>query len=120
MTWFAQKTQHKYTPVVQRLVLSAAAKKKDGKGKGKAKGSGSGSGAARDWEAEGDWDATIPRATPVLLCCRFAGEPYVYCGRLGLVDFEPARRPMRFVWRLDDANAPAMRDSEDWASLLHG
>lgn len=39
----------------------------------------------------------------VLLFCRLPNEPYVFCGRLGYVDHWPDERPVRFLWRLHDA-----------------
>lgn len=39
----------------------------------------------------------------VLLFCRLPNEPYVFCGRLGYADHWPGERPVRFLWRLHDA-----------------
>ena len=39
----------------------------------------------------------------VLLFCRLANEPYVFCGRLQCEKYWPTERPMRFTWRLLDA-----------------
>lgn len=40
----------------------------------------------------------------VLLFCRLVGEPYVYCGKLRCLSFDPSRKPMRFVWELTDSD----------------
>lgn len=38
----------------------------------------------------------------VLLFCRKPGEPYVYLGRLEVVDCDVRKLPIKFVWRLKD------------------
>ena len=40
----------------------------------------------------------------VLLFCRLPNEPYVFCGRLGYSKHSAGERPIRFVWRLLDAD----------------
>lgn len=45
--------------------------------------------------------------TTVLLFCRLTGkqsQPYVYCGQLACIAFDPTASPLRFKWRLKDAS----------------
>jgi len=54
--------------------------------------------------------------TPVLLFCRDEGCGYVFCGELAYLGHEPARIPIRFVWKLDDYEA--IKDAPAFASLV--
>ena len=79
ITWFAQPRQWEGTPVVQRLINCTGG------------------------EVIDDGGATIElEPTPVLLFCRNEGQGYVYCGELGYEGHDPARIPVRFVWKLLD------------------
>jgi hypothetical protein len=79
ITWFAQPRQWEGTPVVQRMINCAGGEVTD---------------------EDGTMIALEP--TPVLLFCRNEGEGYVYCGELAYQGHEPARIPIRFVWKLLD------------------
>jgi len=46
-----------------------------------------------------------PAAVPVVLCIRAEGCPYVYCGRVRAAAVDAAHRPLKVVWRLEDAAA---------------
>ena len=54
----------------------------------------------------------------VLLFCRLPGEPYVCCGRLAYVSHVPRRQPLKFVWRLEDAEG--LRGQKAWEELMGG
>lgn len=56
------------------------------------------------------------REDAVLLFCRLPKEPYVFCGRLGYDKHWPCERPVRFVWRLLDAERLAQYP--DFAAIV--
>ena len=93
VTWYASKMLNEQTPVVLRMLATAG--KADGKGDG---------GGSKD---------------TVLLFCRGLNdrggyEPYVCCGRLGYVSHVPGIQPLKFVWRLLDADGlKGMPDFDD-------
>ena len=47
--------------------------------------------------------SSATKGEAVLLFCRLPGEPYVCCGRVGYISHVPRRQPVKFVWRLLDA-----------------
>jgi hypothetical protein len=74
VTWYASPKMHEQSPVVHRLIHSAAS------------------------GAKGDGVLLFCRQT-----LRVGNGPYVCCGRLGYVSHDPRRRPLKFVWELRDA-----------------
>ncbi|CAM9253929.1 unnamed protein product [Chrysoparadoxa australica] len=52
----------------------------------------------------------------VLLFCRLPSEPYIYCGRLSLVSFDPNSEPLHFTWSLVDTSK--LTSTAGWAELL--
>ena len=56
----------------------------------------------------------------VLLFCRVEKEgrkePYVCCGKLGYVSHVPRRQPLKFVWRLEDAEG--LKGQEAWEEVI--
>ena len=50
-------------------------------------------------------------------CVMLTLQGYVYCGRLSYMAHAPERLPIRFVWRLDDADS-LMKDSAPFQDLV--
>lgn len=92
MTWFAGSRCTPETPVVQRLLRGAADKEEEG---------------AEEKEEE-----------QILLFCRNNGEPYVFLGRVGVVEYELRRHPIKVIWRLADFDA--VRDQPDFHEVSKG
>ena len=98
LTWFAQRTQHPHSPVIARMLEHAPRASSGGS----------------------DIDQT-GTSCPVVLFCRLPQEPYVFCGRLRYVSHDPAVRPMRFVWELQDLDAALRADGEsNMAAIVSG
>ena len=93
MTWFAQPRQWEGTPVIQRLINCAGGEVLDD---------------------DGVVEEVMP--TPVLLMCRCEGQGYVYCGELEYQGHEPARIPIRFVWKLKEFST--LKEKEPFRGLV--
>jgi len=103
ITWFAQSRQCEDTPVIQRIIKTAALEEE----------------SVEDALLRSeDGDEAAPKYVdwPLHLFCRMEGCEYVYCGRLKMVSFEPNRLPMKFIMRLVDA--PLLRGSEHFLGLV--
>eukprot|EP00903_Cladosiphon_okamuranus_P012044 g11309.t1 len=128
MTWFASGRVTAESALIQRLLLSETPPKPkteafnegafpskqrtrdnddDGGGGGDDDGGGGGGGGG----GSGDEDVDA-----VLLFCRLPNEPYVFCGRLGYSKHWADERPIRFVWRLLDAERLA--GSSDFEAVV--
>jgi hypothetical protein len=93
VTWFAQPRQWEGTPVIQRLINCAGGEVLDD---------------------DGVVEEVMP--TPVLLMCRCEGQGYVYCGELEYQGHEPARIPIRFVWKLKEFST--LKEKEPFRGLV--
>ena len=60
--------------------------------------------------------ATAP--CPLVLFCRLPAEPYVCCGRLAYVEHDESKMPLRFVWKLLDADALVSAEDAPFKALL--
>lgn len=67
-------------------------------------------------------EAEASEPDTVLLFCRLPKEPYVFCGRLAYAAHWPDERPVRFAWRLLDAerlaDCPDFRDIAGAAGIV--
>lgn len=105
MTWYAGSRMTAESALIQRLLVRENPPKvEDAAEDAEAEEGGSPSpGAERravgdDGGGDGGGDGDV-----VLLFCRLPNEPYVFCGRVGYSKHWAAERPIRFVWRLLDA-----------------
>mmetsp|Transcript_27393 Transcript_27393/g.86838 ORF Transcript_27393/g.86838 Transcript_27393/m.86838 type:complete len:329 (-) Transcript_27393:67-1053(-) len=107
ITWFGGSRMHPDTKVVKRLLQygrAAANPTPDTK--------------PHKATPRSTTPTPVPRQSSIVLLCRFQGEPYVCCGRLAYVEHSELEMPLRFVWRLMDADALLAREKGRFLDML--
>ena len=116
MTWFAGSRMTAESSLIQRLLVPGnppKAEAVEAKNDSPSAGGAARSASDDDQEDGGDGGGSNGNGgggggydddDAVLLFCRLPNEPYVFCGRLGYSKHSAGERPIRFVWRLLDAD----------------